>query len=83
MKKATIDKIVEILNTNIENAEITEEKFDENLSELGMDSLVFIKIIISLEEEFECEIPDSKLLLREMETVNKILGILKDIELTV
>ena len=83
MKKATIDKIVEILNTNIENAEITEEKFDENLSELGMDSLVFIKIIISLEEEFECEIPDSKLLLREMDTVNKILGILKDIELTV
>lgn len=83
MKEVTIDKIVEILNANIENAEITEENLDENLSELGMDSITFIKIIVSLEEEFECEIPDSKLLLREMDTVNKILGILKDLELTV
>ncbi len=83
MKEVTIDKIVEILNANIENEEITEENLDENLSELGMDSITFIKIIVSLEEEFECEIPDSKLLLREMDTVNKILGILKDIEFTV
>ena len=83
MKEVTIDKIVEILNANIENEEITGENLDENLSELGMDSITFIKIIVSLEEEFECEIPDSKLLLREMDTVNKILGILKDIEFTV
>ncbi len=82
MKKITVEKVIEILNVNIENAEITEEKLDEDLCELGMDSLTFVKIIVDLEEEFECEVPDSKLLISEMDTINKIVQILKDIEVT-
>ena len=62
--------------------EITEDKFGEDLSELGMDSITFIKIIVALEEEFECEVPDSKLLISEMNTVNKIVQVLKDVEAT-
>ena len=80
MKEITVEKVVEILNANIENAEVTEDKLDEDLSELGMDSITFIKIIVAVEEEFECEIPDSKLLLGEMNTVNKIVQVLNDIE---
>ncbi len=79
MKEVTIDKIVEILNANIEHAEISEEKLDEDLSTLGMDSITFIKIIVAVEEEFECEIPDSQLLLGNMNTANKIRQVLKDI----
>ena len=45
-----------------------------------MDSITFIKIIVAVEEEFECEIPDSKLLLGEMNTVNKIVQVLNDIK---
>ena len=82
MKEATIDKVIEILNANIEGAEITDKNLDESLSEMGMDSLTFIKVVVSLEEVFECEIPDSKLLLGEMNTTNKIFGILKDIYVT-
>ena len=82
MKEITVEKVIEILNLNIENAEITEEKLDEDLCELGMDSLTFVKIIVDLEEEFECEVPDSKLLISEMDTINKIVQILKDIEVT-
>ena len=80
MKEITVEKVIEILNANIENAEISEDKLDEDLSELGMDSLTFIKIIVALEEEFECEIPDSKLLIIEMNTANKIVQVLKSIE---
>ena len=64
-------KVIEILNSNIENSEVIEDKFNEDLSELGMDSITFIKIIVALEEEFECEVPDSKLLLGEMHTAKK------------
>ena len=82
MKEITVEKVIEILNANIENAEVTEDKLDEELSELGMDSITFIKIIVALEEEFECEFPDSKLLIGEMNTANKIFQVLKDIEAT-
>lgn len=82
MKEITATKVIEILNASIENAEITEDKLDEDLSELGMDSITFVKIIVTVEEEFECEIPDSKLLLGEMNTANKIVQVLKDIEAT-
>jgi Acyl carrier protein len=80
MREVTIEKVLDILNTNIENTEITTVQSDEDLSQLGMDSIMFIRIIVSLEEEFECEIPDSKLLITEMNTVNKIFKLLKSIE---
>ena len=82
MKEITIEKVIEILNANIENAEVTKDKLDEDLFELGMDSITFIKIVVTLEEEFKCEIPDSKLLIGEMNTVNKIIQVLNDIEVT-
>ena len=82
MKEITVEKVIEILNANIENAEITEDKLDEDLFELGMDSITFIKIVVTLEEKFKCEIPDSKLLIGEMNTVNKIIQVLNDIEVT-
>ncbi len=82
MKEITVEKVIEILDASIENAEITEDKLNEDLSELGMDSITFIKIIVAMEEKFECEIPDSKLLIGEMNTANKIFQVLKDIEAT-
>lgn len=77
MKVIDVNKVVEILNSNIENAEITSDKLDANLSELGMESIAFIQIIVALEETFECEIPDSKLLITEMDTVEKIMAVLQ------
>ena len=82
MKEITVEKVIEILNANIENAEVTEDKLDEELSELGMNSITFIKIIVAVEEEFECEVPDSKLLVGEKCTVNKVFHVLKDIQAT-
>lgn len=77
MKEIAVEKIIEMLNTNIKNITITRQQVDEDLSDLGMDSISFIQTIVSLEEEFECEIPDSKLLISEMNTVNKIIDVLQ------
>lgn len=79
MKEITIEKVIEILNANIENAAISMDKLDVNLSELGVDSLTFITIIVALEDKFECEIPDNKLVMGEMNTAKKIFLVLKDI----
>lgn len=80
MKEVTKEKILEIVNANIVNVAVNAEQYDADLSERGMDSIRFIQIIVSLEEEFECEVPDSKLLLTEMNTVNKIYDVLTSIE---
>lgn len=79
MKEIDINKIVEILNGNIENLNITTENLDDNLFDLGMESVVFIQIIVSLEEVFDCEIPDSKLLISEMDSLRKILNVLQSL----
>ena len=80
MKAIKIERVIDIINENIENCKINADKLDDDLSELGMDSMTFIKIIVDLEEEFDCEIPDSKLLFSEMNTVNKIIHVLKEVE---
>lgn len=76
MKDVTVEKVLHILNENIETAEITLKNLEDDLSSIGMDSIGFVNIIVSLEEEFDCEIPDSKLLISEMNTVQKIIDIL-------
>ena len=62
-----IKKIVnEILSTNISI------KDDSDLQEFGMDSIKFVQIIIALEDEFKCEIPEEFFLMEKMNSVDKI-----------
>ena len=76
MKEITKEKILEIVNS-VQDMEVTVDQCDDDLLELGLDSIKFIQIIVSLEEAFECEIPDEKLLLTEMNSVNKMLEVLQ------
>ena len=76
MKEITKEKILEIVNS-IQDMKVTPDQCDDALLELGLDSIKFIQIIVSLEETFECEIPDEKLLLTEMNSVNKMVEVLK------
>lgn len=76
MKAITIDEVLNVLNST-EKFVITTEQLEENLSDLGMDSITFIQIIVALEERFECEIPDEKLLITEMDTVQKMIDVLQ------
>lgn len=67
------------ITSNIEYiGEVTEIKptqLDEDLIELGVDSITFIRIIVELEELFEIEIPDEKLLITEMSTIRKMVEV--------
>lgn len=84
-KTSVFNKILEIVNSVIADQKIEYGQADKDLSQFGMDSMKFIHTIVALEEEFEIEIPDEKLLFAEMGTLSKIvdvvstaLGIMKD-----
>lgn len=62
---------------NVEN--INEEDINENLIELGLDSIKFISLIVTIEDEFDIEIPDNFLLLEEMNTPQKIITIIENL----
>ena len=76
MKEITKEKMLEIVNS-VQDMEVTVDQCDDDLLELGLDSIKFIQIIVSLEEAFECDIPDEKLLLSELNSVNKMLEVLQ------
>ena len=78
MKEVTIEGVLAVIN-EAENLEIGKDQLEDNLTECGMDSITFIQIIVAIEETFECEIPDSKLLLTEMDTVQKMIDVLQEL----
>lgn len=76
MNAVTIENVLEVVNST-EKFEITAKQLEENLPDLGMDSITFIQIIVALEEKFVCEIPDEKLLITEMDTAQKMIDVLQ------
>ena len=78
MKKVTVEKVLKVINFS-EKFKVSEEQLDEDFAQLGLDSITFVQIIVGLEEEFECEIPDSKLLISEMNTVRKMIDVLQSL----
>ena len=79
MKEILMDKVLTIVNLELKEYEVKQEHITENLFNLGMDSLTFIKMVVALKETFDCEIPDSKLLPTEMNTVEKIMNVLQEL----
>lgn len=78
MKEVSTTLVLEVIN-RLENMEVSQEKLKDSLPEMGMDSITFIQIVVALEEEFECVIPDEKLLITEMDTVQKMVDVLQSV----
>ena len=78
MKEVSTALVLDVINRS-ENMEVSQEQLEDSLPELGMDSIMFIQIVVALEEEFECEFPDEKLVVTEMNTVQKIVDVLQSI----
>lgn len=78
MNAVTIGNVLDVIN-GTEKMKITADQLEEKLPDLGMDSITFIQIIVALEEKFECEIPDEKLLISEMDTVQKMIDVLQSL----
>lgn len=55
--------------------DISQVSDNQDLTELYMDSLTFIRIVVDIENEFNIEIPDESLLITEMNTVSKIIDV--------
>ena len=72
----TINNVLLILNKHFDSHIIGLNNIDDKLTDLGMDSILFIQIVVALEEAFEIEIPDEKLLIPEMDTINKMLDVI-------
>ena len=60
---------------NIDNIESSEA----DLTQHGMESIKFIQIVISMENQFNIEIPDNKLLINEMQTISKMIDVVKHV----
>ena len=57
---------------NIEPEQINSISVDENLNRVGVDSVNFIEIIISLEDKLHIVFDDEELLLDNLNTLNKL-----------
>ncbi len=57
---------------NIEPEQINSISADENLNRVGVDSVNFIEIIISLEDKLHIVFDDEELLLDNLNTLNKL-----------
>ena len=71
-KEAMLLQIKRIVQ-DILGVQLGSGQLEVDLTELGMQSILFIQIVVALEEEFECEIPDSKLLMSDMNTLGKMV----------
>lgn len=75
-----------VLEILIENGNIKEgEKLpliqlDTDLSSVGMDSILFIQLIVLLETSYSIEIDDEDLLIEHFSTINKIVHTLEKYE---
>lgn len=78
VKKVSVEEVLDFIN-KFDMFGLDIEQMDVSLQDYGMDSIVFIQIILGLEDHFDCEIPDSKLLISEMDTLRKIVNILQEL----
>lgn len=64
------ESILMLINLNVNtNRAIS---LSTNVCEIGIDSLIFVKIIVSLENEFKFEFDDDKLLLSNFQTIQSL-----------
>lgn len=66
------NKIIKMYNEIVGSDVICGECLDYNLEDYGLDSLMFIHLILALESEFSIQVPDELLIIGEFNTINKI-----------
>ena len=67
-----VSEILDIINSVLKISEITEEDINKELADLGVTSIMYISIVIAIEEKYSIVIPDEYLLTTEIGTVKKI-----------
>ncbi len=78
-KKPTIKELIEMFNSCTDELKITEEDTEKNLIEIGVDSIVFISVIVKLEETYDFDFPDEKLTMLELDSISHIMDVINEI----
>lgn len=77
MNKIILETVKNVVNINIDTITINNDNLDEDLIIYGLMSINYIRIIVSLEEEFKCEIPYYELSFNENNTVRKLYNLIE------
>ena len=56
-----ISEVIQIVNEIVEEANVNGDMLTQDLREVGMDSIAFVKVIIEIEDRYDIEIPDKYL----------------------
>jgi len=65
-------KVFKLVASNLDVRISNTVSFDTDLAKAGIDSITFINIVVTLENEFDCIFDDEKLLLTAFPTIKKI-----------
>ncbi len=74
----TRERVKKVINNTVENLEV-EINDDTSLIELNINSLIFIKIMIQVEEEFNIQLENSILSNKEVTTFGELISLLEPI----
>ncbi len=71
------EKILELVKKTI-SLTIDESEINENteLVEIGMDSIAFVSLIAEIEDYYEVEFPEEKLIIENSSTIAKLIDTL-------
>lgn len=69
--KERLIKVMLQENIGIENVQDIGE--GESLEAFGMDSFIFVQMVVNLEQEFKIEVPNEYLLFERWGTIDKII----------
>lgn len=71
------EKLVEIINHCVGNDIMSADKSDVPFSDLGIDSFIWVNIVVMVERELGVVIPDSKLLYSELDSLEKLANLIQ------
>jgi acyl carrier protein len=71
-------KVREILGAKCESKNADEIGLDENLQDLGINSISFIKLVLALEKEFGIEIDDENLIFEVFQTLRSVINFVEE-----
>lgn len=81
MEKSEIKaKVIDMLNNLFPDSGVDTDilEFVDLIDDLGMDSMIFISIVIEVESTFDITVPDEMLLMENFRNVDEIIKIVEN-----
>jgi len=73
MNLSIANQVINTINDTIQDSKLSDIQPDDDLREIGMDSIAFIKIVVALEIKFDFEFDDEMLLIATFPTIKSMI----------